>query len=166
MTKNIVFYSNFCDYSKSVVEKISKTPINQNIMYVCVDDENIQLPNFITAVPTVYLVEKKRIVVDEDILSWIDEQINENNKPKELKAYYGENDSGFGACFSNLDNSESKPFISSSFTFIGDEQSITTPSEDGSMNSNNNMSSKSGLTNEYEKLQASRNNDFTGMQRR
>ena len=98
-------------------------------------------------------------------MSWIDEQINENNKPKELKAYYGENDSGFGSCFSNLDNSESEPFISSRFTFIGDEQSIT-PSEDGSMNSNNNMSSKSGLTNEYEKLQASRNNDFAGMQRR
>ena len=50
-----------------------KNTANQNIMYVCVDDENIQLPNFITAVP-VYLVEK-RIVVDEDILSWIDEQI-------------------------------------------------------------------------------------------
>ena len=50
-------------------------------------------------------------------------KLNENNKPEELKAYFGENDSGFGSCL-NLDNSEFEPFISSRFTFIGDEQSI------------------------------------------
>ena len=67
--KDIIFYSNFCTYCKEVINEISKTPINDNILYVCVDDENIQLPNFVTAVPTIYLVEKKRIVVDEAIPS-------------------------------------------------------------------------------------------------
>ena len=42
--KDIIFYSNFCTYCKEVINEISKTPINDNILYVCVDDENIQLP--------------------------------------------------------------------------------------------------------------------------
>ena len=36
------------------------TPINDNILYVCVDDENIQLPNFIKAVPTIYLIKDQK----------------------------------------------------------------------------------------------------------
>ena len=35
------------------------------MLFVCVDDENIQLPPFITSVPTIYLINDKKIVVDE-----------------------------------------------------------------------------------------------------
>ena len=78
MKKDIIFYSNFCTYSKEIINQISKTPINDNILYVCVDDENIQLPNFIKAVPTIYLANQKRIVVDESIPKWIEEQLSQS----------------------------------------------------------------------------------------
>ena len=61
MKKDIIFYSNYCTYSKEIINQISKTSINDNIIYVCVDDENIQLPPFIKAVPTIYLVNDKKI---------------------------------------------------------------------------------------------------------
>ena len=171
MDKDIIFYSNFCTYSKEIINQISKTPINDNILYVCVDDDNIQLPNFIKAVPTVYLVSKKRIVVDEAIPKWIEEQVSKTQTNDELQAYFGQCDSSFGSAFSNLDNSEQKPFISSSFTFIGEEQKITTPEETSSNNKNknnmqNNSFSKSGLSNEFEQLQNSRNNEFQQINRR
>ena len=100
--KDIIFYSNFCTYCKEVINEISKTSINDNILYVCVDDENIQLPNFVTAVPTIYLVEKKRIVVDEAIPKWVQEQLSkvENNSGDDIQAYFGSNDSSFGCSFS------------------------------------------------------------------
>ena len=100
MKKDIIFYSNFCTYSKEIINQISKTPINDNILYVCVDDENIQLPNFVKAVPTIYLVSQKRIVVDESIPKWIDEQLTTNesqNSNEELHAYFGQCDSSFGS---------------------------------------------------------------------
>jgi hypothetical protein len=164
--KDIIFYSNFCTYSKEIINEISKTTINDNILYVCVDDENIQLPNFITAVPTIYLVEKKRIVVDESIPKWIQEQVSTSQtKPEtEVQAYFGSNDSSFGCSFSTLDNKEEKPYISS-FTYIGDEQKIETP-EDSAGSSNSQNSYKTSSNNDFEKLQNERQREFQGINRR
>ncbi len=170
MKKDIIFYSNFCTYCKEIINQISKTPINDNILYVCVDDENIQLPNFIKAVPTIYLVSQKRIVVDDAIPKWIEEKLStsESNSSGELQAYFGQCDSSFGSSFSSLDNSEQKPYVSSSFTFIGDEQKINTPEESSSNNNpmQNNSFMKDGLSNDYEKLQNARNNEFQQINRR
>jgi hypothetical protein len=172
MKKDIIFYSNFCTYCKEIINQISKTPINDNILYVCVDDDNIQLPNFIKAVPTIYLVSQKRIVVDDSIPKWIEEKLSKSesqNDGGELQAYFGQCDSSYGSSFSNLDNSEQKPYISSSFTFIGEEQKITTPEESSSNNNNsmqNNSFMKDGLSNDYEKLQNSRSNEFQPLNRR
>ena len=125
MKKDLLFYSNYCSYSKEIINQISKTPINDNIMYICVDDENIQLPPFVKAVPTIYLVTEKKIVVDEAITGWIKDK---NSKPEEteIQPYFGACDNSYGGGFSNVDDSDSKPYISS-YTFIGDEQKIETP---------------------------------------
>ena len=98
MKKDIIF-CNYCTYSKEIINQISKTPINDNIVYVCVDDPNIQLPNFVTAVPTIYLVEEKKIVVDEAITGWIKEKVS---KPKvdDLQPYFGGSTNSYGAQFS------------------------------------------------------------------
>lgn len=84
MKKDILFYSNFCTYSKEIINSISKTNLNNNIIYVCVDDNNIQLPPFIKAVPTIYLVNEKKIVVDENITTWLKNNLTQYqnaNKP-------------------------------------------------------------------------------------
>ncbi len=167
--KDIIFYSNFCTYCKEVINEISKTPINDNILYVCVDDDNIQLPNFVTAVPTIYLVEKKRIVVDEAIPKWIQEQLskNESKSSDEIQAYYGSNDSSFGCSFSTLDNKEDKPFISS-FTFLGEEQKIDTPedSNNSSQSQSRDSYQNSTISNDFERLQNERQAEFQTIQRR
>ena len=172
MKKDIIFYSNFCTYCKEIINQISKTAINDNILYVCVDDDNIHLPNFIKAVPTIYLVSQKRIVVDEAIPKWIEENLSTSDTKSssgELQAYFGQCDSSFGCSFSSLDNSEQKPYISS-FTFIGEEQKITTPEDSSSNNNNSSMQNnsfiKEGLSNDYEQLQNSRNNEFQQVNRR
>ena len=84
MKKDILFYSNFCTYSKEIINSISKTKLNNSIIYVCVDDNNIQLPPFIKAVPTIYLVNEKKIVVDENITTWLKNNLTQYqnaNKP-------------------------------------------------------------------------------------
>ena len=166
MKKDIIFYSNYCSYSKEIINQISKTPIHDNIIYVCVDDDNIQLPPFVKAVPTIYLVNDKKIVVDEAISGWIKDKIS---KPKdtELQAYYGACDNSYGGSFSTIDDSENKPFISS-YTFLGDEQKIETPNGENVGSSNNSMGGqgqKNSLSNSFDKMQQSRNNEFNGLQR-
>ena len=162
MKKDIIFYSNHCSYCKEVINQITKTPINDNIMYVCVDDENIQLPKFVKAVPTIYLVNEKRIVVDETISEWIKEKVS---KPKdsEIQAYYGGCDNSYGGSFSTIDNVDSKPFISS-YTFLGDEQKIETPNGEN-VGANNRETNSNSSNNSFERMQQSRNNEFNMPQR-
>ena len=71
MDKDIIFYSNFCAYCKEVLTKISKTPLNSKLTYICVDDQNIKLPPFVKAVPTIFLIKEQKILVDENIESWL-----------------------------------------------------------------------------------------------
>ena len=164
--KDILFYSNYCTYCKEIINTISKTPLNNSLMFVCVDDENIQLPPFVTAVPTIYLVSDKKIVVDEGIESWIQEKLTRHEKPSsdvELQPYFGSCTSSFGNSFSSIDNTENKPFISS-FTFLGDEQSIETPN--GGQNTSGSSQSNSKSMNDFERLQQERNSEFKPISRR
>ena len=167
MKKNILFYSNHCKYSKEIIQKVSNSLIKDNIIYVCVDDDNIKLPDFITAVPTIYLVDKKRIIMDENILNWMNEQLNSlshgsqgsqgsQGSSNELQAYFGECNNSFGNNFCNIDNSESKPYISS-FTFLDSNEESNT--------SNQQNQQKSHMDSKLEKLQKSRE-DFAPIQRR
>ena len=123
MKKDILFYSNFCTYCKEVINNISNTPLNENMLFVCVDDDNIQLPPFITSVPTIYLINDKKIVVDEAIGDWIKERLSTQapqTQSDEIQAYFGSSGDSYGLNFSSLDNTDEKPFISS-FTFLGDD---------------------------------------------
>lgn len=164
MNKDIIFYSNYCTYSKEIINQISKTKINDNILYISVDDDNIELPPFIKAVPTIYLVKEKKIVTDESIAEWIKEKLG---KPKEdtLQAYFGSNDSSYASSFSTLDESENKPYISA-YTFLGDEQQIETPEEDDLGGDKKNKESNNFGSSNLDMLQQQRNSEFQSMSRR
>jgi len=155
MTKDIIFYSNYCTYSKEIINKISKTSINDTIIYVSVDDENIQLPQFVKAVPTIYLVNDKKIVVDEEIENWIKSKTSKQVS-EELQPYFGTCGNSFGVSCSNIDNTEIKPFTSG-FTFLGEEQPITTSTDEKTKNSS--------FDNKYEEMQTARSNEFSSIQR-
>ena len=170
--KDIIFYSNYCTYSKEIINQISKTPINDNIIYVSVDDENIQLPPFVNAVPTIYLVNEKKIVVDEQINDWIKSKIS---KPVDdtLQPYFGGCDSSYSSSFSSIDDKELKPYISS-FTFLGDEQKIETPNDSNSGSGSNNSSEgysqsygsgSNSLSKKMEEIQNARNREFKPLNR-
>jgi len=72
MSQNILFYSNLHDYSKKVYSLCNQNQLN--LLYVCVDDPNINLPTFVEAVPLVYITSQKRIIVDESVEMWINSQ--------------------------------------------------------------------------------------------
>jgi hypothetical protein len=81
MNKDILFYSEFCEYSQEIKKKLSETGIINNMIQVCVDDEQIKLPPFLEAVPTIYIQDNKSIVVDDDILNYINSKTQLVNKP-------------------------------------------------------------------------------------
>jgi hypothetical protein len=72
MSQNILFYSNLHDYSKKIYSLCNQFQLN--LLYVCVDDPNINLPTFVEAVPLLYITNQKRIIVDEGVEMWVNSQ--------------------------------------------------------------------------------------------
>ena len=164
MKKDILFYSNFCTYCKEVINSISNTPLNENMLFVCVDDDNIQLPPFITSVPTIYLINDKKIVVDEAIGDWIKERLSTQSpqtQSEEIQAYFGSHGDSYGLNFSTIDNSDDKPYISS-FTFIGDDNGSSMAAQTDQRQQNRNTNE---FDSQLERLQQARNQEFQGVKR-
>ena len=124
----------------------------------CIDEENIQLPPFIKVVPTIYLVNDKKIVIDENIKSWIEEKTKPKQVTDELQAYFGSSSNGYSSTFSNLDNSEDRPYISS-FEYLNET--------DKTINNNNDISKSkdSQFDSKFVQLQKARNMEFSSIQR-
>lgn len=76
LQKDIVFYSNYCLHCNNLLNKLSKTVIHNKIFYVCVDDTKIKVPKIITRVPSLYLVNDKRVLIENEIDGWVDSQVS------------------------------------------------------------------------------------------
>jgi hypothetical protein len=127
MGKNIIFYSNYCEYSKEILDKLRNGNILDTMVEVCVDDRKIRLPPFVTAVPTIYLTDKQSIIIDEQIAEWITSLMPKQQvQVPELGAYMGGGVLGDGFAFldDSADNSES-----CTLTFLDQDVSIPTPNE-------------------------------------
>ena len=83
---SIVYYSNFCDPSKKLLQKISKTKLSQEIHFICIDrrqrdskgntillleKEQVMLPSQVTKVPALYKMESKQVLFGDDIYSFL-----------------------------------------------------------------------------------------------
>ena len=79
MNKDIIFYSNYDDYSKKIIDLIKKNSI-KDILPLCIDDSKIKIPTFITMVPTIYTYKSKELLIDEEIQKYIDKKILEQNQ--------------------------------------------------------------------------------------
>ena len=78
MSKDFIFYSNYCKHSKKLLDILSKNNMLEHFELCCVDLSDIQLPDFIESVPTLYIVNQKRILIDEGLFHYINIEINKN----------------------------------------------------------------------------------------
>ena len=82
LSKDLLFYSNYCLHSNNLINTISKTSLHNNIIYICIDEKKVKIPSFITRVPTIYLVKEKKILVEDDIDRWFEMQ-QRNSQPQQ-----------------------------------------------------------------------------------
>ena len=78
LEKDLLFYSNYCLHSTNLINTISKTELNDKVFYICIDDKKIKIPQFITRVPSVFLVGTKKVLVEEEIDLWLQSKLKRN----------------------------------------------------------------------------------------
>ena len=106
-----MFYSNLCSYSNEVIGLIKDSNLEKDLMLINIDDNQIKLPDFIKVVPTIFLTKDKTLIIDEQIMSWI-----ENKKAIFSSEVNGYNDNSFSGLYSGLesnDTNDNSDFFSS-----------------------------------------------------
>ena len=83
LSKDLLFYSNYCLHSNNLINTISKTSIHNEILYICIDEKKVKVPSFITRVPTIYLTKDKKILVEDDIDRWFEQKNRQNQQEQE-----------------------------------------------------------------------------------
>lgn len=124
MNQDILFFSNYCEYSKKIINNLEKNKMMDKLMKICVDDPNINLPNFVEVVPLIYLHKKKEILIDDKLESWINSD-NSNSSINTIESYAT---NSLSDSFSYLDDIQETD--NNNYTCLDKQYEINTPTED------------------------------------
>lgn len=173
-----LFFSNNCEHSKKIVHMLNCSSMTTKMNMCCIDDLNLQIPQFITTVPSLYIKSQQpQLLQNQQLFDWVisqttqkkQQQQTNNNKNDEsgIMAYHREE---FGGNFSDnysfiSDNDKTTKPLSHAFEFLGDSSNYVPPSQNlnggGNSSSNNKRNEKADLMNKaYEDLVAQRNSEM------
>lgn len=127
MQKDILFYSNLCDFSKEVVQAINKYQIKDKFMLVCVDNKNLKLPPFVDRVPLIYTVSRK-LFADDNLMNYLQSMVESSSL--QPYALVGTNTSSYSENFSYIEGGDGfSEDCSRNYNYLGVEQKIYAPDE-------------------------------------
>jgi hypothetical protein len=162
--KDMLFFSNFCEHCKDVINLITKKNIRDNFMFVCIDNGKFKIPTCITHVPSI-ITHKKDVLTDAYVLAYIDKLVNSTTNNNDDISPFSLAQSGYSSSYTWLtdngyDNDgkvslNNEGAVKSNYVMLGAESHIFIPKEDDSSSSKANKFDDST----YEKFINSRNLD-------
>lgn len=130
MAPNILFYSDYCFFSKDVMSLITKKNLVQLFLMVCVDAYRDQLPAFVQSVPTIF-THDRRVLEGESAHNYVDlmqASISHLDDQKEsVPTEYSGNGSSWSEGYSYLepnDQGSSRGMGMGTFVGVEDENRI------------------------------------------
>jgi hypothetical protein len=84
--KNFLFVSQRCQHSQRLLMRLQKTPLMSQFQIVSVDDPRVQLPQFVTCVPTLYVPSKRYVLTDADLFKWFDAELQNGLAAEQARA--------------------------------------------------------------------------------
>ena len=84
--KNFLFVSQRCQHSQRLLMRLQKSPLMSNFQIVSVDDPRVQLPQFVSCVPTLYIPSKRHVLTDTDLFKWFDAELQHGMEAEQAKA--------------------------------------------------------------------------------
>jgi len=183
MSQPYLFYSERCPYSKQIIETLKG--LNKAGLYKFVLVESLareSIPPFLKKVPTLYIPEKKEVIVGKDIFGYISKPTNSRTElptkdekgiptgsslPSEISAWGFEGTGKLSEAFSSWDNPSlfSTNEGTSLYSFVsGIQTNVGEPTK-----SENTTKSKTGanddVSSRLEALQQQRKKEFSGISR-
>ena len=124
--KDILFYSNYCEYCNEILSQIVKKNAKQEFVLVCVDSNKYQLPNFVDRVPLIY-TKNDEMVYDDSIIKYLEMLFP--NETEEILPWSLQQSANYSNQFSFL-LEDSADMQNKGYTMLGYDQKITTTVDD------------------------------------
>lgn len=122
----VLYYSNFCENSKTILQKIAKSNIKNNLHFICIDkriqknnktyiilesNQEIILPPDINAVPALLLLNNNyKVIFGEEILNYLNPiELEINNSTNKMANISIDNHTNNN--YSNNNYSNNKPIL-------------------------------------------------------
>ena len=105
--KDILFYSNFCEFSKNIINAITKHNLRSIFLFICVDEGKYQIPQFIDSVPTI-LKRNGEVFKDEQLMIYVESKFKTDDIQEEIApmvSQYG--NSLYSTNFASIDGDDS-----------------------------------------------------------
>ena len=157
MTKDIFFYSNFCQFSKDVMGIMTKHNIYDQFILVCVDNKKYKIPQFIDRVPSI-LKQAGEVFTDEELYKYLESKYKSTHSVTEdispTLSLYG--NSLYSSSFSPIDGTEEED--NPNFLNLGRDQRMISVANETNPSSGS-KKAENDSTVAYEQLMASRTND-------
>lgn len=80
--KDLVFYSNYCEHSKNLINLLIKKNLRDSFILICIDKQGLQIPSFIDRVPSILTIKRELYtgdMIDKYIYNIINSQIKKND---------------------------------------------------------------------------------------
>lgn len=128
--KPLVFYSHFCEYSKTVLNVLVKKGIREEVMLVNVDKYSHMIPPMVTKVPTI-LAPDGSVYEDDHLMQYI-ETLASKLRPVDITPFFSkEMAGGLSDGYSYLDDFNTmSDGVERNFSLVSSYQSIQTPKEE------------------------------------
>jgi hypothetical protein len=158
----ILFYSNKCLHSKELLNLLYKdVQLNQKFTKINVDNPNIKIPPYVKSVPTAIITinGKANLMVGSNIFKWYNQTHTKATETESIQDWDPYAMSGYSDGFSYITNPE---VMKKSFSFVNENNIITTPDEKNYSNDDNKSGKnqpKTQLDNDYETFMNSRKMD-------
>jgi len=81
--KYYLFVSNHCQHSKRLLMRLQKTTLAQQFQIINIDDQRIQLPQFVKCVPTLYIPSKRYVLTDADLFQWFESELQKETQQEQ-----------------------------------------------------------------------------------
>ncbi len=88
----VLFYSQQCQHSKTVIMAIQKSSLQNNIKMFCIDGFQ-PLPKYLTHVPTLKNYQNNMLLIGDEILNWLESY--KENKPDIIEDQIAQSTSGY-----------------------------------------------------------------------
>ena len=118
--KDVLFYSNFCQFSQDVLNRVMKLGIKDRFVLICVELYKSKLPPNLKVVPTIITKDGAEIT-DDAVYQYIDRLVNAN-VPRDMFT-------SSAAGFSFVDAEDGGYGGEDLYGVFGEDQRIETPEE-------------------------------------